>query len=55
MGNRVKLVLEVDMGDVIDFEGYRISYQPEDWEELFYQSDLMANDMEIVGVKVVEE
>lgn len=54
MKKHVILVLEYDMGDYSDMEedGLKISKNPKDYEESFFQSDVMIHEINIVGVKI---
>ena len=57
MGKYVILTLEYCMGDYSDMEedGYDIPTNPSDYEESFYQADICHTDMEIVGVRIIED
>lgn len=56
MAKHVILTLKYDMGDYSEREevGLRISTNPKDYEESFYQGDIFTCDMEIVGVEIEE-
>lgn len=47
---RVELILKYDIGNYEDDEN--LSNNPKDWEEFFYQSDILICDMDIIGVKI---
>ena len=50
----VTLVLEYELGDYSDMEeeGQTIPLDPAQWEETFYQADVLICDMKIVNVKI---
>lgn len=50
----VVLILEYDLGDFSDMEveGIKIPIRPEDYQELFDQSDILSDEMRIVGVDI---
>lgn len=54
---RVILTLTYDMGDYDDTESYGtpLSTDPKDWEESFYQCDLIQDDLQIVKVEIRNE
>jgi len=57
MGKRVVLILEYDMGDYTEMEedGIKISTDPKDWCESFFQADIFVCDMKIIGVKIIDD
>ena len=57
MKKHVILTLEYDMGDYSDMEedGNKISTNPEDWGDSFYQADINLQDLDIVGVRIEEK
>ncbi len=56
MSKHVILTLEYDLGDYSDREedGNSISVVPKDYEDSFFQSDVIVSDMNIVGVRIEE-
>ncbi len=60
MGKHVIVTLEYDLGDYSDLEadyeeGRKLSTDPKDWEDSFYQADINLNDLDIVGVRIEEK
>jgi hypothetical protein len=56
-GKHVILQLEYDLGDYSDVqrEPGSISTNPEDYKEIFQQSDVLVCDMQIVGARIEEK
>lgn len=54
MSKHVILTLEYDLGDYSDREddGEVISETAQDYEDSFFQSDVIVSDMKIVGVRI---
>ena len=54
MPKRVILVLEYDMGDYTNVlkDGRRISTNPRDYDDRFYQADINLQDLDVVSVRV---
>ncbi len=63
MGKHVIVTLEYDLGDYSDLEvayleegeGRKLSTDPIDWGDSFYQSDINIQDLDIVGVRIEEK
>lgn len=54
MEKHVILTLEYDLGDYSDYEERKLSTDPKDWFDSFYQADINMQDLDIVGVRIEE-
>jgi hypothetical protein len=56
MDKHVILILECDLGDYSDYEEEsKLSTDPKDWYDSFYQADINLQDLDIVGVRIEEK